>query len=150
MKLGETIMRLSPDLLSADISRNARDPVFSATYNSHGLYNTLQFVLRLSKKVHQHLNIISPGIITNGVVGFDGAQAMSTFLHETVHWWQHIGSTYGFVLSLNYPVQSHSTHFDLKALVEEDGFKKSVAAQASELSLRGPTGYARSQVERIP
>jgi hypothetical protein len=49
---------------------------------------------------------------------------MSTYLHETVHWWQHIGSTYGFILSLNYPVQSHCTHFDLKRLVEHDGFKK--------------------------
>jgi len=66
---------------------------------------------------------------------------MSTLLHETVHWWQHIGSTYGFILSLNYPVQSHCTHFDLKKLVADDGFKKSVIAQASALSLHGPTGF---------
>ena len=66
---------------------------------------------------------------------------MSSLLHETVHRWQHIGSTYGFILSLNYPVQSHSTHFDLKQLVADDGFKKSVIAQASALSRHGPTGF---------
>jgi hypothetical protein len=69
---------------------------------------------------------------------------MSTLLHETVHWWQHIGSTYGFILSLNYPVQSHCTHFDLKKLVADDGFKKSVIAQASALSLHGPTGLPQT------
>jgi hypothetical protein len=45
------------------------------------------------------------------------------------------------MLSLNYPVQSHATHFDLKTLVQEDGFKKSIRLQARDLSERGPTGF---------
>ena len=133
-------MQLSPELLNADF-RSAHDPAFAAVRTAHGLYNTLQFVLRLSPKVHRTLSSFSPGIVTNSDVGFDGAQAMSTLLHETVYWWQHIGSTYGFILSLNYTVQSHCTHFDLKKLVEDDGFKKSVVAQASALNLLGPTGF---------
>ncbi|WP_284178031.1 hypothetical protein [Rhabdaerophilum sp. SD176] len=134
-------MKLSEELLSADIKRDPTNPAFPAVYNAHGVYNTLQFVLRLSPKVHQTLRRFAPGITTNGIIGLEGAQAMSTLLHETIHWWQHIGTTYGFVLSLNYPVQSHCTHFDLKKLVEQDGFKKSVFSQAGVLNLRGPTGF---------
>jgi hypothetical protein len=134
-------MQLFPDLLSADILKRASSPAFSAVYNANGLYATLQFVLRLSPRVHRTLSNFSPGITTNGAIGFEGAQAMSTLLHETIHWWQHIGSTYGFILSLNYPIQSHCAHTDLKRLVEEDGFKKTVAAQANVLNLRGPTGF---------
>ena len=38
-------------------------------------------------------------------------------------------------------MQSHCTHLDLKKLVAEDGFKKSIVAQARLLSKRGPTGF---------
>jgi hypothetical protein len=134
-------MRLSPDLLMADFAGAASgNSTFRATIAAHGLYNTQQFVLRLSPVVHQKLASGPQGITSNTAIGFERGQAMSTFLHETVHWWQHIGSTYGFLLSLNYPVQSHATHLDLKRLVEEDGFKKSVFLQASELNCRGPAG----------
>lgn len=135
------MMQLTSELLSTDIAGNGRAPAFSAVHRAHGLYSTLQFVLRLSPKVHRTLSNLSPGIVTNEEAGFDGRQAMSTLLHETVHWWQHIGSTYGFILSLNYPVQSHCTHFDLQKLAAADGFKKSVVAQAKALSLRGPAGF---------
>src|SRR5262249_16071328 len=121
--------------------RSSHDPAFSAVTTAHGLYSTQQFVLRLSPKVHQTLSALAPGITTNSEIGFDGAQAMSTFLHETVHWWQHIGSTSDFVFSLNFPVQCHCTHFDLKKLVADAGFKKSVVAQSRLLSERGPTGF---------
>ena len=40
----------------------------------------------------------------------DRAQAFSTLLHETVHWWQHVGSTYGLMLSLTYPTQLHGNY----------------------------------------
>lgn len=87
------------------------------------------------------LGSFTPGITTNGTLGFEGAQAMSTLLHETIHWWQHIGSTYGFLLSLNYQVQTHCIHMELRKLVELDGFKKSIAAQAKILNETGPTGF---------
>lgn len=133
-------MKLTPELLFADASDRA-SPAFPAVHNAHGVYSTLQFVLRLSPMVHRTLSRFDAGITTNGAIGWEGGQAMSTLLHETIHWWQHIGSTYGFIFGLNYPVQSHATHADLKKLVQEDGFKKSVMSQAINLNERGPTGY---------
>ncbi|MGA0598830.1 hypothetical protein [Enterovirga sp. CN4-39] len=114
---------------------------FDSVTNAHGLYSTEQFVLRLSPVVHRILASHEPGIQTNGALGFEGAKAMSTLLHETIHWWQHIGTTHGLIFSLNYPVRSHATHFHLKELVTRDGFKKSVVQQAAHLGRSGPTGY---------
>lgn len=130
---------LRPDLLLADYRGSSNGSKFGATTSAHGLYNTQQFVLRLSPLVHQRLASVVPGI---GVqFDFEIRQAMSTYLHETIHWWQHIGSTYGFILGLNYPVQTHCTHHDLLRLVQFDGFKKSVLLQSSELGKAGSTGY---------
>lgn len=132
---------LRPDLLAAFPDDHVHRPEFHAVNNAHGVYNTLQFVLRLSPRIHNTLSKFEPGITTTGAIGFDGAQAMSTLLHETIHWWQHIGSTYGFVFSLNYPIQSHATHHDLKRLAQADGFKKSVVKQAEILGRASQTGY---------
>ncbi|TIL38596.1 hypothetical protein [Mesorhizobium sp.] len=132
-------MQLIPELLNARPSASA--PVFAATIGAHGIYSTNQFVLRLSPLIHQTLSSLQPGIGTNSKIGLDGAQAMSTYLHETIHWWQHIGSTYGFIFGLNYPVQAHATFNDLKTIIAGDGFKKSVIEQGERLSARGPTGW---------
>lgn len=133
--------QLSPNLLFADKAGSAAHPTFSATLKARGLYETQNFVLRLSPAIHRKLASLTPGISTNSRIGFEDVQAMSTFLHETVHWWQHIGSTYGLIFSLVYPVQSHCTHLDLLALAESDGFKKSVIKQSAELNETGPTGF---------
>lgn len=133
---------LSHDLLLADYRGSSEKSEFGAITSAHGLYSTLQFVLRLSPLVHQRLEGVQQGIEVAS--DFAVRQAMSTYLHETIHWWQHIGSTYGFIFGLNYPVQTHCTHHDLLRLVERDGFKKSVLLQASELGKRGPTGHGTS------
>lgn len=132
---------LKPDLLAAFPDDHVHRPEFRAVQNAHGVYNTQQFVLRLSPHVHNTLSKYKPGITTNSAIGFDGAQAMSTLLHETIHWWQHIGSTYGFIFGLNYPMQSHATHHDLKRLAQADDFKKSVVKQAEILGRTGQTGF---------
>jgi len=132
--------QLSRHLLFAD-TQDVSNPEFSAVSNAHGNYNTYQFTLRLSPKIYRELGSYSPGIKTSGELGFEFAQAMSTFLHETIHWWQHIGSTYGFILSLNYPMQSHCTYNDLNKLAEEDGFRKSVVEQAKALSFSEAKGF---------
>lgn len=133
--------KLKPNLLTAFPDDHVHRPEFNAVQNAHGVYNTQQFVLRLSPLIHNTLSKLEPGLTTNGAIGFDGAMAMSTFLHETIHWWQHIGSTYGFVFGLNYPVQSHATHHDLKRLAKSDGFKKSVVKQAELLGRTGERGF---------
>lgn len=97
-----------------------------ACINSHGLYNRVQFVMRLSPEVHRRLSDLSPQITTYRQVTDEQVQAFSTLLHETVHWWQHIGSTAGLLLSLSNPIQSHMNFTHLKTFLNEFGPKKSI------------------------
>lgn len=127
-------MKYAPELLSAIPTS------FRATTEAHGLYSTNQFVLRLSPLVHRALAEAPPGI-SSGKTTFDAIQAMSTFLHETVHWWQHIGSTYGFIYGMAYPVQSHANYNQLRQLLAGDGFRKSILSQSNLLNNSGPTGF---------
>ena len=133
------MLELKPQLLFADASAGS-NVAFHATDAAHGLYHTQQFALRLSREIHSTLGSLAPGVATNDEVGYDATQAMSTYLHETIHWWQHIGSTFGFVYGLNYPVQSHVAHSDLVALAERDGFRKSVYKRVLELGPDAPGG----------
>lgn len=109
----------------------------NATLSAHGTYSTFQFVLRLSPAIHEKLSTLPSGIVNSRDIGLDGAQAFSTLLHETVHWWQHVGSTYGFMMSLSFPTEAHGNHAHLKSLAEKAGFKKSVRQLA--LDLKAPT-----------
>jgi hypothetical protein len=118
-------VNLDRDLLySTPLASDIAD--FHATIKARGLYNNLQFVLRLSPEVHRALSALPNGIVKADSVSTEGMQAFSTFLHETIHWWQHVGSTYGLMLSLSYPAQAHANIRHLKKLVEKIGFKKSV------------------------
>ena len=70
---------------------------FGATLSAHGLYDPLRFVLRLSPAIHKRLNGLSDGVHAH--LGAEDLHAYSVFLHETFHWWQHIGSTIGLISS---------------------------------------------------
>lgn len=134
---------LNPELLRDQNPLFPADGDFRATLEAHGLYNSFQFVLRLSPVVHRKLASLPSGILTE--VDFEGMQAFSTYLHESIHWWQHIGSTYGFMLSMTYPTQSHANHDHLKQLIEQVGFKKSILDLAKTLPKGGlgtPAGTA--------
>jgi aryl-alcohol dehydrogenase-like predicted oxidoreductase len=85
----------------------------------------MQFVLRLSPEVHRKIDPLQPAIAA-GKVDFEGLRAYSTYVHETIHWWQHIGSTTGLMLSLSYPGQSHANHTHLRNLLTQIGPKKSI------------------------
>ena len=121
-----------PELLD-DYSPLASQGLFAATLKGHGLYSTFQFVLRLSPAVHRKLASMPSGIVNSGMIDLEGVQAFSTFLHETVHWWQHVGSTYGLMLSMTYPAQAHANYDHLKNLIASVGFKKSVRKLADVL-----------------
>jgi hypothetical protein len=116
-----SVVILDPQLLSSADPMPTACGDFSATLNAHGLYNAFQFVLRLSPAVHQKISELRPGIASSGEVGFDGIQAFSTYLHETIHWWQHAGSTYGLMRSLSYPTQAHGNSKHLKELIAKIG-----------------------------
>src|SRR5271166_5625126 len=102
----QSALVLTSELLRSNPLPSVTDELH-ATINAHGLYNSFQFVLRLSPEVHRKLAALPNGI-TSKDIGFDGLQAFSTYLHETVHWWQHMGSTYGLMRSLSFPSQTHA------------------------------------------
>jgi hypothetical protein len=95
-------------------------------YEFKGSYNPMQFALRLSPDVHRELDSFSPGIKTNGDLTYSAIQAFSTYFHETIHWWQHVGSNIGLFMSLVYPVQAHINHRDLSFLLKNIGPQKSI------------------------
>lgn len=121
-----------------------------ACLNSHGLYDTFQFVLRLSPVIHRKIAAM-PGGIVKGGIDFDSLQAYSTYVHETIHWWQHIGSTAGLMLSLSYPAQAHVNYTHLKNLTEHVGPQKSVLRFVEKWGIPGgkpetPSGLANTIV----
>jgi hypothetical protein len=87
------------------------------------------------------------GIVTSSAVDLEAIQAFSTYLHETIHWWQHIGSTYGLMLSMAYPTQAHANYTHLRNLIANIGFKKSIRELADSLPSGGygtPGGLANT------
>ena len=121
---------LDPILL--DTSRGDLQPStqFNATLGAHGLYDGLRFVVRLSPRVHDLIASLPNGVALSSEATSEQVQAFSTYLHETIHWWQHIGSTCGFMLSLSYPTQTHANLGHLRRFLERVGPVKSVRAWA--------------------
>jgi hypothetical protein len=98
----------------------------SATGDARGLYNPLQFVVRLHPDLHEQLQGLPPGVNPPRSFGATQALALSTYYHETIHWWQHVGSTLGLFLSLAYPAQTHINYAYLKKVLELIGPVKSL------------------------
>ncbi|MDB5088696.1 MAG: hypothetical protein JWR09_2690, partial [Mucilaginibacter sp.] len=120
------MINLNPQLLS---SIRYEDEFLSSPINgtkSRGVYNPMQFVLRLRADIHQELNLITPGIHNQRTTTKNQVQAFSTYLHETIHWWQHVGSNFGLISSLKFPAQAHIVQNDLKTLLNNYGAYKSV------------------------
>ena len=132
-------MNLDRSLLATFEERDDVPVDLHACINSHGLYHRVQFVMRLSPEVHRRLSGISPQLTNNSQVTYEQVQAFSTLLHETVHWWQHIGSTAGLLLSLSNPVQSHMNFAHLEMFLNEFGPKKSIYRFAQRNRFREPT-----------
>jgi hypothetical protein len=94
---------------------------FAATTKYHGVYETTRFVLRLSPHNHEYMEKIEANAFDDGPVPWEAKKAYSTYIHETVHWWQHVGSTSGLLLSLSYFSQCHSTMGELRECLEKVG-----------------------------
>ncbi|MGE8681520.1 MAG: hypothetical protein ACN6PE_23140 [Achromobacter marplatensis] len=122
---------------------------FSACLNARGVYESQRFALRLSPAVHELVNSAVEKSEA-GDANFTGEelQAYSTYIHETVHWWQHKGSTSGFIRSILYPVQTHSNLPHLRQVATALGPQKPIrfVALNGELGLLPPgsteVGYA--------
>lgn len=125
---------LNPELLNpADDAL-----VFRATLNAHGLYNTENFVLRLSPRVHELMDAVLKGE-TDGLDQAEIVQAYSTYLHETLHWWQHVGSSTGLILSLAYPAQVLGSMKFVRSFGQRVGAVKPIKAWALRAELDGKT-----------
>ncbi|MEI8044742.1 MAG: hypothetical protein WCL11_25245 [Verrucomicrobiota bacterium] len=85
--------------------------------------------------MHQLLDQHPGGISQSGTQDFKLLDAFSTYFHETLHWWQHIGSTTGLLLSLSPPMQSHINYEHLKFILQEIGPEKPL-----ERLTQGPPG----------
>lgn len=97
-------------------------------YALRGTYNPLQFVLSLDSDLNATLDKIGSGTFQRKDISPKAASAFSTLLHETIHWWQHIGSTSGFMLSFASLVQFHANLRHLKDAVSFFGPKKSLTS----------------------
>lgn len=118
---------LKRELLHADTIDQSITELASC-YNARGQYVPMHFVLRLRPDIHKKLENITSGISRLKDFDFDTLQAFSTYFHETIHWWQHIGSTSGFTLTMSYPSQTHINTELLKKFTETSGKIKSVLA----------------------
>ena len=132
-------LELNPELLEPEELTLSAPAGFAASLNAHGLYNTIHFVVRLSPKIHRLMDKAATGIYAVGEVDGETIQAFSTYLHETMHWWQHIGSTAGLVLSLAYPAQAHQNAEHLKTVLRLVGPKKSLMGWAENAARGGMT-----------
>lgn len=125
-----TGLKLDCVLLDSDQADLSAQTRFRATLDAHGLYDGLRFVVRLSPRIHEIIASLPDGIGFTRNVTFEQTQAFSTYLHETIHWWQHVGSTCGFMLSLSYPAQTHANLHHLKRFLAQVGPVKSINAWA--------------------
>lgn len=107
----------------------------SSCWNSYGLYHQTQYVLRLSYSMH---NLVESAVQKKGKnITWKELQAFSTYLHETVHWWQFKGSTIGFIMSMCFPAQAHSNLESLQNLAKSKSAKKPLISWAKAEMLKG-------------
>ena len=139
-------LRLDPTLLETKAFSALPGASHDDRPGVRGRYNTFEFTLRLSQEVHERIAKLDAGIHSSRGLEFEDVEAFSTYLHETIHWWQHIGSTFGLIFSLTYPAEAHANHGRLKQLGELIGHKKSIRLLIEQLdgprSPETPAGLA--------
>jgi hypothetical protein len=124
------------DLLGSVSDCYESTPTFNACLNAHGMYETMRFVLRLSPRNHKLMAMIEESAFQPEYISPDTIQAYSTYIHETVHWWQHVGSTSGLLFSLSYLAQSHSSMGYLRDVLTTLGAKKPLKGYTDQVLLQ--------------
>ena len=71
-------MNIDHSLLATFEERASAPEELHACINAHGLYNRVQFVLRLSPEVHRQLSGLSLQLVNTSQVTFEQVQAFST------------------------------------------------------------------------
>lgn len=127
---------LNHDRLASASDDYAAEPTFKACLNAHGMYETMRFVLRLSPRNHELMERIESNEFETSAAPADVVQAYSTYIHETIHWWQHVGSTSGLLFSLSYLAQCHSSMGELKEVLASVGAKKPLKDYTDQILLK--------------
>ena len=110
---------------------------FASCLNARGVYESRRFALRLNPRIHNLVDIVvKKSAEGDSNFSSEEIQAYSTYLHETIHWWQHKGSTSGFIRSMLPPLQTHVNLNDLRSILESVGPKKSIQT----LGIQGELG----------
>ncbi len=115
---------LQHEALDSRNDEHESTPAFKSCLNAHGMYETMRFVLRLSPRNHDLMDMLEANAFKLGNTSSEVIQAYSTYIHETFHWWQHVGSTSGLLFSLSYPAQCHSSMGELQEVLATIGPKK--------------------------
>lgn len=123
-------------------------PAFEASFNAQGMYETMRFVLRLSPRNHELIDSLPLGVYSAKNISSEALQAYSTYIHETVHWWQHVGATSGLLLSLSYLGQTHSSLSELREVIATFGAKKPLKRWADE-TLRREGESAQAKLSKV-
>lgn len=105
----------------------------SSSLEALGSYNTLDFAVRLRPDLHHLLasQDIEPAM--RAFESWDIAKAFSTYLHETVHWWQHVGTSAGLMLSFLQPAHAHLNRSRLLDVLGRHGAVKPLTKLAEKL-----------------
>jgi hypothetical protein len=98
-----------------------------------GSYNTLDFVVRLRPDLHRVLEAQGGKVSMREWESWDVAQAFSTYLHETIHWWQHVGTSAGLMLSFLQPAHAHMNRKRLDEVLARHGPVKPLLGLAEKL-----------------
>lgn len=123
--------KLSRPLLDTLTQSELSQPGLSSCLNELGLYHPTQYVLRLSYSVHKLVDSATEKKIKD--ITWEEFQAFSTYLHETVHWWQFIGSSIGFMLSMGYPAEAHANVKALQKLAQSNARKPLIKWAEAEM-----------------
>ena len=129
--------KLSHPLLDTLSQIEASQPSLSSCLDALGLYHPTQYVLRLSYSVHKLVDSATEK--NSRDTTWEEVQAFSTYIHETVHWWQFIGSTIGFMLSAGFPAQVHGNLEALQKLAKSSAPRKPLMEWAETEMRNGKT-----------
>lgn len=95
-----------------------------------GVYSIRSFYVDFAGEIFEKLNL-DDGLQIDGK-NPESIEMYSTFIHETLHWWQAIGSISGLIDSLSGFIVTLLLHDEIKYIIDQIGVEKSFITYLSE------------------
>lgn len=94
-----------------DYYSDFRCPVVASFQGSsqYGAFDPLNFMIRMSPQMQLTIRGNEHAVRGKADVSADLLSASGTYFHETFHWWQIVGTTFGFVDALSIQSQANTT-----------------------------------------